>query len=137
MTGTDQPPRPITRAVFAAAPHDPGLTSAQRRAARARARARVRPPVFIGARWVAETPFFYDYGGLGSGDRHVFPTDKVVDGASVPWIFTFVVPRAHSLYLAATALHDWHYDLRAPAITREKADAVLWEAAIFRGLRPD
>lgn len=129
-------PVSITRASFQAASNYVELKPEVRRFRRAQTRRDWRPPGLIAQRWVVHRSFHYDVGHLGSDECHIVPKGFEFDGASVPFPLTVLVPQSHSLYLAASALHDWFYHQRSErgSMSREQADAIFRESMIVLGL---
>lgn len=127
-------PVPITVAQFESDEDFRDSSSEERKAKRARTRGNYLPPAFIPERWIVSRPFFFDRGGLGSGERYVVRGGFLFDGASVPPVLSALAPRTHSLYLGAAALHDFLYAERHQDVSREIADDAFREAMILIGL---
>lgn len=128
-------PVPMTRASFEAAVNFEGLSSDERRARRARTRAKLVPPGFLAPEWVVAQDFFYEVDGPGSGEKIVVPRGFEFDGATVPVPLTLLVPQTHSAYLAAAALHDFLYSRHGPRhLSRKRADRIFRDAMIVCGL---
>lgn len=124
----------ITQAAFQAAPQSSMLDSAGRRERRAKRRASIWPPGLIANRWCTARPFTYSYGSEDSAESYRVPEGYPFDGASVPWALTAFVPRSHSAYLAAAALHDFLYERAWQTVPRARADAVFREAMLVLGV---
>lgn len=101
----------------------------------------IRPPGAVPQRWrvVEGFRFFADSRAIPGGkvdeaDEIAVPAGFEFDGASVPYILSGLVPRAHPLYLASAALHDWMYVDVASNRSRERADALFLEALGVQGV---
>lgn len=93
-----------------------------------------RPPALLPQQWRVVRAFKYAWSGAPSADPFVVPSGYPFDGASVPWPATALIPKAHSIYLGASALHDFLYSRRCAHVSRKTADHVFLEALLVSGL---
>lgn len=79
--------------------------------------------------WMLTRPMVYNT-PRGS---FVVPAGYITDHASVPRVFTSVVPPVQSCVAEASILHDWFYNKDSEDVPREFADLCLRELTIVRG----
>jgi len=97
-------------------------------------RQRLRPPGLIPTKWAMARAMEYCAGSKDSDERYLVPKGFPFDGASVPILLTILVPRSHSSYLGAAALHDHLYQNRRDTVPRNRADELFREAMMVLGL---
>lgn len=131
--GTKEPTS-IAQAAFQAAFQRSELPSHQRRDNRQRRRARIWPPGWVTPEWSLAAPMEYSVGYEGAPERYLVEEGYPFDGASVPWPLTLLVPRTHSSYVGAAALHDYLYEKRHADVSRLHADNIFREAMLVLGL---
>lgn len=76
----------------------------------------------------------YFVGSKDSDESYLVKKGFTFDGASVPVLMTLLVPRTHSSYLGAAALHDHLYQKCYDLMPRAHADAIFREAMLVLGL---
>lgn len=127
-------PTPITQARFQAAYQRSDLSSEERHRRREMRRVSFRPPGWLDPEWSLAAPMRYCVGSVDSEECYTVPEGYTFDGATVPWPLTLVVPRTHSSYMGAAALHDYLYQYYHDRMTRGHADAIFCEAMLVLGL---
>ena len=75
--------------------------------------------------WQTVEPLIWD----GGRDEIVVPAGFICNGASVPAVFAFVLPKAGERYDRAACLHDFLYATRR--FDRKKCDEIFYEAMKF------
>ena len=75
--------------------------------------------------WQTVEPLIWD----GGRDEIVVPAGFICNGASVPAVFAFVLPKAGERYDRAACLHDFLYATRK--FDRKKCDEIFYEAMKF------
>lgn len=76
----------------------------------------------------------YAVGSEDGTERYLVPRGYEFDGASVPWPLTPLVPKTHSTYIGAAALHDFLYEKAWETVSRDRADFIFREALLVLGL---
>ncbi len=127
-------PTSITKAQYQVAYQREDASSRARRKMRHLHRQRLRPPGLIPTKWAMARAMEYCAGSKDSDERYLVPKGFPFDGASVPILLTILVPRSHSSYLGAAALHDHLYQNRRDAVPRNRADELFREAMMVLGL---
>jgi len=127
-------PTSITKARYQVAYQREEATPRARREMRRRHRQRIRPPGLTPTKWAMAADMEYAAGHKDSGERYLVPKGFPFDGASVPFLLTLFVPRTHSSYLGAAALHDFLYQRRRDDVPRNRADELFREAIMVLGL---
>lgn len=79
--------------------------------------------------WMLTAPMCYEtpYGCF------YVPAGFITDHASVPRVFTSIVPPVQSEIAEASILHDWFYSKDSKIVKRKFADLCLRELTIVRG----
>lgn len=75
--------------------------------------------------WQTAQPLIWDDGK----DEIVVPAGFVYDGASVPTVFTSILPKSGARYDRAACVHDFLYATRK--FDRKKCDEIFYEAMKF------
>ena len=127
-------PTSIAQASYQAAFQRSELSSEERQARRNRRRNSYVPPGWLDPEWALAHPMRYCVNSEDSEECYEVPEGFVFDGASVPWPLTLIVPRTHSGYIGAAALHDYLYQCRHETVPRNRADAIFREAMLVLGL---
>ena len=81
--------------------------------------------------WMLTAPMCYE---THNGCFYV-PAGYITDHASVPRVFTSIVPPVQSEIAEASILHDWFYNKDSRIVQRKFADLCLRELTIARGGR--
>jgi hypothetical protein len=79
--------------------------------------------------WILLTPMEF----ITPNGPFVVPAGYLTDHASVPRVFTSVVPPVQSELAEASILHDWFYNKDSRDVPREFADLCLRELTIAKG----
>jgi hypothetical protein len=79
--------------------------------------------------WIVRTPMIYET----PEGQFVVPAGYLTDHASVPRVFTNIVPPVQSEVAEASVLHDWLYNKDSEDVPREFADLCLRELTIAKG----
>jgi len=82
--------------------------------------------------WMLTAPMCYE---TPNGCFYV-PAGFITDHASVPRVFTSIVPPVQSTIAEASILHDWFYNRDSRIVSRKFADLCLRELTIVRGGSP-
>ena len=127
-------PTSITKARYQVAYQREGASSRARRKMRHMHRQRRWPPGFTPTKWAMAADMEYGAGSKDSDERYLVPKGFNFDGASVPILLTILVPRTHSSYLGAAALHDYLYRNCRDTVPRNRADELFREAMMVLGL---
>jgi len=127
-------PTSITRARYQVAFQRTSASDEARRRMRHRRRRSLWPPGFITPKWAMAADMKYCVGSKDSGECYLVKKDFEFDGASVPFLLTRFVPRTHSAYLGAAALHDFLYRECRDTVPRNRADQIFREAMLVLGL---
>ncbi|MDF1719691.1 MAG: DUF1353 domain-containing protein [Minwuia sp.] len=130
----DQDITSITQARFQSAMQWQELSAEERRRRREMRRQSWLPPGLLSPEWVLSTAMRYGVGSPDSSELYIVPRGYEFDGASVPWPLTAIVPKTHSTYIGAAALHDFLYEKAWESVPRERADSIFREAMLVLGL---
>jgi Protein of unknown function (DUF1353) len=97
------------------------------------------PPGFLGETWAVGERFDYAVGSLEAPIAFItVPEGFVFDGASIPPILSAFLPRSHSDYVQAAALHDWLYRRYHSHVGERRiiADRIFAESLAVLGVSP-
>ncbi len=92
---------------------------------------RFLPPALHASRWRVNQNFKWHL-STDNTKEIIIEAGFEFDGASVPWPFTIIFPRAHSQYIQAACLHDWLYITKP--LSRRAADKEFYAALRVLGM---